>query len=159
VNPSLRAAGLDDAPAIVEVINRSFAVERYFIDGDRTDREEVLGLLARGAFLLAERDGALAGCVYVEVKGERGYLGLLAVEPALQGAGLGSRLTAAAERYAAARGCSVMDLSLVNLRVKLPAFYRRLGYEETGTAPFRAGAAVKQPCHFVLMSKRLAPSS
>jgi hypothetical protein len=47
-----------------------------------------------------------------------------------------------------------MDLSVVNLRTELPRFYDRLGYTETGTAPFTDPRATR-PCHFVLMSKRL----
>jgi ribosomal protein S18 acetylase RimI-like enzyme len=46
-----------------------------------------------GAFLLAE-DGAgnLLGCVNFKVRGQRGYLGMLAVDPAQQGRGLAHRL-------------------------------------------------------------------
>lgn len=48
-----------------------------------------------------------------------------------------------------------MDLRIVNLREELPPFYRRLGYVETGTAPFQEEIKSKLPCHFVLMSKPL----
>jgi hypothetical protein len=48
-----------------------------------------------------------------------------------------------------------MDLRIVNLREELPPFYRRLGYVETGTAPFPEEIKSKLPCHFVLMSKPL----
>jgi len=61
----------------------------------------------------------------------------------------------AAEEHARSAGAVVMDLRIVNLRSALPGFYRRLGYEETGTAPLPADATVKQPCHFIQMSKKL----
>jgi hypothetical protein len=48
-----------------------------------------------------------------------------------------------------------MDLQIVNLREELPAFYRKLGYEETGTAPFPTDVVTKLPCQFVKMSKVL----
>ena len=48
-----------------------------------------------------------------------------------------------------------MELQTVNLRVELPAIYRRLGYQESGTAPFPAEAQPLIPCHFVKMSKAL----
>lgn len=60
----------------------------------------------------------------------------------------------AAEQHARAAGCAAMDISVVNLRAELPPFYHRLGYRETGTAPFTDQRAT-QPCHFVLMSKSL----
>jgi len=41
------------------------------------------------------------------------------------------------------------------LRAELPAFYRRLGYVETRTEPFKADAEPKMPCHFIVMSKPL----
>jgi len=54
-----------------------------------------------------------------------------------------------------ARNCEAMDLRIVNVRRELPAFYRYLGYIETGTAPFTHGVATKLPCHFIEMSKSL----
>jgi len=97
------------------------------------------------------------GCVYVEVRGDRGYVGLLSIDPARQRSGLGSRLMAAAEDHARKAGCHAMDLRVVNLRRELPGFYRRLGYAETGTEPFPPDAKPKLPCHLVTMSKHLAP--
>jgi hypothetical protein len=48
-----------------------------------------------------------------------------------------------------------MDLRIVNVRQELPAFYRRLGYQETGTASFPSEVRTKLPCHFINMSKAL----
>jgi len=152
---AMRAAVPADAVAIARVINLAFEVERFFITGDRITVEEVRELLGGGSFLLMESDGALVGCVYVEVRKERGYFGLLSVDPAQQRAGIGRRLVAAAEDHCRSAGCTVMDLQTVNLRTELPPLYRRLGYVEIGTAPFEAPDRVKRPCHFVLMSKTL----
>jgi len=155
---SLRAADADDIETIARLINAAFAVERFFIDGDRINVETVRDLFGKGKFLLAEDAPGvrnLAGCVYVELRGERGYLGLLSVEPARQRAGLGRRLAIAAEDYLRAAGCRAVDLSIVNLRPELLPFYRRLGYKETGTAPFPAEKHTKLPCHFITMSKEL----
>jgi len=62
----------------------------------------------------------------------------------------------AAEDDCAQAGCSFMDLQIINLRHELPAFYHRLGYAETGTAPPTPGLEPKLLCHFVKMSKPLA---
>ncbi len=155
----LRAAEAHDIEAIARLINAAFGVERFFIDGDRVDVERVRDLFGKGKFLLAEDAAGLAGCVYVEVRGERGYLGLLSVEPERQRAGLGRRLAIAAEDYLRAAGCRAVDLSIVNLRPELLPFYRRLGYTETGTAPFPADKHTKLPCHFITMSKALDDKS
>ena len=48
-----------------------------------------------------------------------------------------------------------MDLRIVSVRAELPAFYRRLGYVETGTEPFSEEGKLKMPCHFVVMSKAI----
>jgi GNAT superfamily N-acetyltransferase len=147
----IRTAQESDAEALVQLINQAFLVERFFLDGDRIDLEGVRQFLRVGTFLMEED----IGCVYVEVRGSRGYFGLLSVDPASQGSGIGKRLIAAAEDYCRQAGCAFMDLQIVDLREELPAFYRKLGYEETGTAPFPAGIVTKLPCHFVKMSKPL----
>jgi GNAT superfamily N-acetyltransferase len=153
---TLRQATADDAGELVRLVNAAFAVERFFIDGERIDVAQVTRYMAQGVFLLAELDGAALGCVYIELRGDRGYLGLLSVDPGRQRTGLGRRMVAGAEEFVRAAGCTAMDIQVVNLRTELPPIYRRLGYVETGTAPFAPGIATKQPCHFVIMSKSLA---
>jgi GNAT superfamily N-acetyltransferase len=152
----IRWADAGDGAAIVRVINRAFrTAESFFVEGDRVSAEILQPMLAKGNFLLADDAAGLVGCVYVERQGDRAYFGLLAVDPARQGRGLGQRLIAEAENHARASGCRAMDLRIVNLREELPPFYRRLGYVETGTAPFPEEIKSKLPCHFVLMSKPL----
>ena len=146
----IRRATLDDADDLVRIINRAFDVEKFFIARDRIDRAELLTFFEKGEFLI---DGA--GCVYVEPRGERCYLGLLSVDPAAQGTGLGRKLMQAAEDRARELGCRAMDLRIVNLRAELPAFYRRLGYTENGTGEFPPEVETLQPCHFIYMVKPL----
>jgi predicted N-acetyltransferase YhbS len=156
-NSPLRAAQPADADAITRLINSAFQVENFFKRGDRLDLAEVEARFAKGRFILAEQHGVIVGCVYVEPGAERAYIGLLSVEPSLQGSGLGKRLMAAAEEYCRAAGCSFVDLRVVNLRTELPPFYRKLGYEQTGTEPFPAEAHTEIPCHFLIMSKAIPP--
>src|SRR5260370_18073937 len=152
---SLRTATVADAEAITRLINLAFQVERFFLDGDRIRLEEVHEHFETGRFIVAEDDGRLAGCIYVELGDDRAYLGLLSVAPERQRAGLGTLLTSAAEDFCRANGCCGADLLIVNLREELPGFYGRLGYVETGTAPFPVEVQTKQPCHFLRMSKPL----
>jgi predicted N-acetyltransferase YhbS len=152
----IRIAAPADAAKITRVINSAFRIaEGFFVDGPRISQGEVDQLLVKGAFLLAEADDKLNGCVYVELRGERSYLGLLSVDPACQQGGLGSLLMLEAENYCRARGSRFMDILIVNLRKELPAFYQRRGYVEAGTTPFPEDVETKTPCHFINMSKPL----
>ena len=152
----IRWAEPRDVTAIVRVVNVVFrAAESFFVEGDRITAEILRPMLEKGNFLLAEDSAGLVGCVYLDLRAERAYFGLLAVDPARQHRGLGRRLIDEAENHARAAGCRVMDLRIVSVREELPPFYRRLGYVETGTAPFPEEIKSKLPCHFVLMSKPL----
>jgi GNAT superfamily N-acetyltransferase len=151
----VRRAEGRDVEAIVRLINTAFIVERFFVEGDRIDDEEVRGMLGTGTFLLLEDGEGPAACVYVEPRGDHAYIGLLSVRPDRQRRGLGERMMSSAEEHARQRGSRVADIRVVNLRVELPPFYRRLGYAETGTEPFDAAVPPMRPCHFVLMSKAL----
>ncbi|MEX2081629.1 MAG: hypothetical protein WEC33_08430 [Dehalococcoidia bacterium] len=77
---SFRFAETADAAEIVRVVNAAYRVEDFFKIGDRTDEEEVLKIIRKHRFILAEgHGGALAGCVEVRVEGGRGYFGMLSV--------------------------------------------------------------------------------
>jgi predicted N-acetyltransferase YhbS len=80
-----------DAEAISALVNAAFKVERFFIDRDRVDPGKVREMLRTGKYLLAEDNGALIACVYVELRGQRAYFGLLGVDPMRQGQGLGRK--------------------------------------------------------------------
>jgi GNAT superfamily N-acetyltransferase len=148
-------AAPDDVPDLVRMINAAYEVEKYFVSGDRTDPESVRRLMTKGAFVVTRDKAGLTGCVYVEVRGNRCYFGMLAVEPSRQSSGVGRRLVGLAEQYARDHGCEAMDIRVVNLRTELLPFYRKLGYVERDTEPVDDPRAL-QPFHFILMSKTLA---
>src|SRR4051812_41177658 len=95
----VRVATASDVPALARVINAAFVVERFFKVGDRISADGVRRQQAKGTFLLLEADGAAIGTVYVELRGDRGYIGMLSVVPQRQGHGYGRALMAAAEDY------------------------------------------------------------
>jgi GNAT superfamily N-acetyltransferase len=147
---------MQDAKAIVLVINAAFRkAESFLIDRDRIDMAMVQELLRTGRFLVADDLGFVCGCVYVEPRGDRSYLGLLSVDPERQKSGLGTKLMDAAEDHCAKAGSRFMDLRIVNVREELPSFYRHRGYVETGSEAFTPGLNPKVSCHFVKMSKPL----
>jgi ribosomal protein S18 acetylase RimI-like enzyme len=154
-NMSIRTATSEDVPALVRLINAAFVVEQFVFDGDRIGAGETRSLMNTGQFLIAEDANGFAGCVYLEIRGGRGYLGLLAVDPPRQGTGLGRQLVVAAEDYFRAADCCAIDLRVISQRTPLPPFYRRFGYAEIGTAPFAASLQPKVPGHYILMSKSL----
>jgi len=156
----IRVASREDAPALARIINDAFIVEAFFKIGDRTSVEEVLELMKDGEFLIAGgAAGAMNGCVYLKCGGGRAYFGMLSIDPSKQGTGFGRLLIDAVEARARERGCLAMEIHIVNLREELPAYYRRLGYEERGTLPFSAPQRASRPCHFIVMTKELTKNS
>jgi ribosomal protein S18 acetylase RimI-like enzyme len=165
---SVRRARLSDTAALTELVNRAFAIERWFLDTERTDVDEIAPLIASGGFLVLEYAGGAAGigaAVLVQGPGQRedappshAYFGMLSVLPELQGMGLGVRLVRVAEAVAEASGATWMTMRILSLREELSRWYKRLGYREVGTAPF-SHQLLKRPCHFIEMAKPLAPAA
>jgi predicted N-acetyltransferase YhbS len=153
---NIRMATEVDFDEVLRLTNAAFDVERFFKDEDRLSASTLRSYFNKGNFLVLEEDDKIYGSVYVELRGDRAYLGLLSVDPTQQRRGLGRRLTAAAEEFAREMGARFMDITVVNLRTELPPIYEKLGYWTTGTAPFPADQMpVTQPCHFICMTKEL----
>ena len=151
----LRFADQADLRALVPLINVAFLPEQAAVEGDRINAEKLQPFLAQGRFLVLEDGQGLAGCVYAEVRGERGYIGLLAVRPELQGRGLGRLLMAHAEAYLSGAGCEAADLRTISARSALVPMYEHWGYRVTGTSRMPAEVPLKIPCHYIMMSKQL----
>lgn len=169
MNPSIatsvRRARSSDTGALTALVNRAFAIERAFIDGDRTTAEEIAALIASGCFLVLEYAGGIGAAVLVQGPGQRpgappshAYLAMLSVQPELQGMGLGVRLVRVAEAMAEAAGATSICLRIVNLREELSRWYKSLGYREVGTTPF-THHSLKRPAHFIEMAKPLVPEA
>lgn len=152
----IRAADTSEAQAITDLINAAFAIESFFKIGDRIGVDEVRQLFESGTFFVAEDGETLAGCVQVQLRGDRAYLGLLSVSPTAQRLGLGARLMLHGESYAADAGCAFVDIRIVDLRPELRGYYSRLGYVETGIIPFHAPEKIRIPCNFITLEKELA---
>ena len=156
-----RSATVADAPAIVALVNDAFLIEADTLSGDRIGLVEVKERLERGSFLLSDaKAGGLAGCVYVEVRSETGYLGLVSVAPSQQSHGLGRRLMTAGESWLRNAGCGICQLWVLSVRPELSAWYRRLGYRVVRTEPFEAvnpppTRRPLRPCHFEVMERDL----
>jgi GNAT superfamily N-acetyltransferase len=155
-NIRIRQASDSDVEALTRLINAAFIVEQVVFDGNRVDDLGVRAYMSGGTFLLAEDVSGVAGCVYIETRSSRSYLGLLSVQPDRQGTGIGRQLVTSAEHFARKSGASAMDLRVISARgEQLLPFYKRLGYEFIRTEPFPADLATKAPAHYILLSKSL----
>lgn len=150
----VRLAAAGDADAIARVVNAAYRPapgaggwthEAGLVAGNRTDAAQVAALMARSTLLVGERNGCVVACIHLAIEGTEAHFGMLAVDPAAQGCGLGKTMMARAEEYAAARGASDYVLDVIGARVELAEFYRRRGYRHTGEwveYPRDAGAGV-----------------
>lgn len=144
-----------DIENLVALINAAFVVEQIAIPGDRIDRIGIQKYMGAGRFVVFEQTDSLLGCVYVETRGQRGYLGLLAVDPEQQGRGIGRKLANEAESHFRNEGCRAVDLRVISARSELVAFYEKLGFAVHGTSPMPETVPLKIPCHYIHMSKNL----
>lgn len=104
-----------------------------------------------------DENGLITGCVYLEVKGPKLYLGMFSVSPLLQGKGVGRTLLEAAEAYARQFDCHTITMTVISTRKELISWYERRGYSLTGEIqPFhdhgRFGEP-KQVIELVVMEK------
>ncbi len=155
-----------DAPALKALLETAYRGdsarqgwnhEADILDDERIEREELDSLLADPAVtILTARDGdQLVGCVAVTRKDETlGYLGMLCVLPTLQSAGLGRQLLDAAEDHARSLGLGAMEMTVIDSRASLIAWYERRGYAFTGERrPFPVPR--DPPVNFVVLEKPL----
>ena len=98
-------------------------------------------------FLLAERDGALAGFHWTKVHGNSGHdhdpigeVYVLGVDPEAHGLGLGRALTLAGLRYLRGRGLNQAMLFVDETNARAVALYQKLGFARWSTdVLFRLG--------------------
>jgi ribosomal protein S18 acetylase RimI-like enzyme len=79
-------------------------------------------------FLVAEWAGRVVGTAMVGYEGHRGWINYLAVDPAVQRQGLGSRLMQTAEQLLLAAGCPKLNLQVRAGNEAAIRFYAQLGY-------------------------------
>jgi len=84
----------------------------------------------RELFMVGEIDGRLVAAVMAGYEGHRGWVNYLAVEPELQGQGLGRQMMAEVERGLAEHGCPKASLQIRRGNLGIVKFYRELGYAE-----------------------------
>lgn len=170
-----RTATPDDVPALIELVTSAYrgetsragwTTEADILDGQRVDAEGILADIGRprSMILIAEQAGRLLACCHIADEDGHGYFGMFAVDPAAQGGGVGKQVMQQAERHVAAQWrLPTMQMTVIDCRDELIAFYERRGYARTGIKkPFpygdeRFGIPRRDDLRFEVLEKRLEP--
>ncbi len=161
-----------DIPKLVQLVNNAYRGEQAkkgwtheadLIDGalriDDMAMENLLLNPCAAIFKCNLHSSELAGCVYLEIQGNKTYLGMLSVPAVLQGKGIGKALLEAGESFARQNRCSLVEMTVISVRHELIAWYKKRGYVDTGmTKPFREHKRFgipKVPVEFIVMHKEL----
>ncbi len=135
IDISIRPVAEGDLPAVAALVGGlgyPTAIDQMRARLDRIARHP------DHATFVAVADGRVVGMVgaYVTPSYEHdeptGRLTAMVVDEQVRGRGIGARLVAEAEAWVRGHGARLMMLNSHNRRAGAHAFYRRLGYAETG---------------------------
>ncbi|MDQ3875974.1 MAG: GNAT family N-acetyltransferase [Actinomycetota bacterium] len=134
-NVTIREAQPNDAEAVAGLLGQLGyaapvdAVARRIERHRASSADSLLVALHRGRVVgLA----ALHVSIALEYDGDAAKLSAIVVDAGHRRRGVGESLVAAVEAEARARGCVLLFLTTAERRKDAHAFYRRLGFEETG---------------------------
>ena len=176
VFPVIEPAGARDVAALVTLVNgayrgessrRGWTTEEHLLGGQRTDAAEITQLLgtAGSVMLVLRGQAGLEGCVLLQRKtASTCYIGMVTIRPDLQARGLGRQLLAAAERHAYEHlGATELEMTVIEVRSELIAWYERRGYTHSGEIrafPYddeRFGLPKRPDLRFVVLRRQLGP--
>ncbi|ARU32206.1 GNAT family N-acetyltransferase [Sulfuriferula sp. AH1] len=141
---TFRLATAQDIDPLADLVNSAYrgdssragwTTEANLLGGQRTDSDEIRSLLeTTGSTILIGMQGKdIIASLHLQQDGTRAYLGMFAIRPDLQGAGIGKHCLQQAEHHARQRwGASTMLMTVITLRHELIAYYERRGYRHTG---------------------------
>ena len=170
---SIRPARPADADVLTDLIRSAYrgqdsragwTSEADLVEGERISRDQILTMISAGGsvLLVGEDAGQIVACCQLRNEGAGlAYFGTFAVSPQAQGAGLGRRLMAEAERQAvAAFAATRLMMTVLAQQDKLIAYYERRGFRRTGeTRPFPADPRYARPLrddlYFAVLEKPL----
>ena len=164
---------MNDVSSIVDLVESAYrrdhskkgwTTESDFIDGQRTDAEEVSELIRKdnAVILLCHENDTLVATLQLETNDSKAYLGMFAVEPARQGQGIGYTFLMEAENYVKSQWkCQFLRMVVITIRTELIDWYLRHGYKKTGkikSFPYeepRFGLPKRQDLSLEVLEKQL----
>jgi len=160
--------------ALVKLVNSAYrgesskkgwTTEADLLGGQRIDAAGIKELIEKdeSVVLVAEDDdsGKLLGCVHLEKQGDGCYLGMLTVDPTLQGKGIGQQLMDESEAFAQFWDCTRIFMSVISVRTELVKWYEKKGFKNTqNKKPFpygneRFGLPKVNDLEFVILEKKI----
>jgi ribosomal protein S18 acetylase RimI-like enzyme len=162
-------ATLTDVPHLNILVNEAYrgetsrqgwTTEANLLDGLRIDEGTLSGYLHDPNVVILKNtneEEQITGCVYLELRPPKLYLGMFSVLPLLQGKGIGRNLLLAAEAYAQKLNVKCITMTVISTRHELINWYERRGYKVTGeTLPFHVDKKFgipKQLLSLIVMEK------
>jgi ribosomal protein S18 acetylase RimI-like enzyme len=137
-------ATADDIPQLNILINSAYrgesskkgwTTEADMLGGIRTDEEVLASVISKeGSVILKHTNdkNEITGCVNLQLNLDKLYLGMLTVNPELQGGGIGKTLLKASEDYARKNGLNKIYMTVISIRKEIIDWYQRHGYKDTG---------------------------
>jgi len=140
---SISKACLADVDQIVDLVNiayrskksKGWTSESGVVEGKRTNSDDVISLLARpqSVIFIVKNEGRAVGCIHLEKDSDKASVGMLAIEPTLQGKGIGSTLLEYVEVFARDNFLvNKVVMCVIAQRTELVDYYSRIGYLSEG---------------------------
>lgn len=163
---------LEDIPLINKLVNSAYrgdssrqgwTTEADLLDGTRTDENAIKEFFEEegSTILKFVSEGKIIGCVRLLKHGSQLYLGMFAVDPTVQNAGIGKKILLAAEDEARKQNCKSIDMTVISERKELIDWYKRNGYIEVGEKKPMvfdnpSGGIPKRDLYFITLEKILS---
>lgn len=139
---------------------QGWTTEADLLGGARVTEASLLMDIANpdlSIYLYRNAASELEGCVLLQNKAGKLYVGMLSVAPGLQNKGIGKLMLQLAEQLAKVQGCSALTMTVITVRTSLIAWYQRHGYQQTGELiPFNIPGnqvLIDEPLYFMNLEK------
>jgi ribosomal protein S18 acetylase RimI-like enzyme len=160
----------EDIPAINTLVHSCYRGEESFqgwtseaklLGGHRTTPDRLKREMnTPGSQILKglDNNGEVIACVLAEKDATKMHVGMLCVQPTLQGAGIGKQMMAAVADLARSENCTALQIHVLTARESLVGWYERHGFHKTGeTEPFPEAThefgIPRQPLEFYILEK------
>ena len=139
-NTTIREANKEDIDAILLLVNRAYQSndgwtnESNLVSGDRVEISEIIDYLetSKSYLFVLSLKNRVEACICVEELNDEAYIGFFAVNPNLQGQGIGKKFLAFAENFAyKSLKLRHFKMAVLSDRDELIDFYLRRGYQQT----------------------------